>query len=322
MSKRKTSIIITDNLDEHPAALAWSQLGADLQKLEAIEVIRDINSSKNPVFRLVGAAENGTSVIAKKAQQARALIESFIYENVLDNLSKTTLHYYGCVEAADQTSWIFIEDSRGNPFSLKNDRHVALAIDWLAELHTSVARLDCLPDRGLEYYHTLLISAHNAIMLNISNKALREQDRELLASIIYRYEYLMQQWDVVHTLYEQMPKGLIHGDFKPKNLRVRKNFHDDTLMVFDWEYAGWGLPGIDMWMLSHEEYWVNIRDHWHDVTLEQAAQLTHLGKLLWCLSAINWATASLPYDWLETLLEKMRVYDVLLAEAIHAIYPR
>ncbi len=319
MSKRKTSIIVKDKLDEHPAALAWSQLGADLKKLEAIEVIRDIDSSKNPVFRLMGVGENGNSVIAKKAQQTNAMTERCIYENVLSSLSKATLHYYGYVEAANQTSWIFIEDSCGNPFSFKNDEHVALAIEWLAELHTSATRHDCLPDRGLEYYYTLLVSAHNVILQNLSNIALREQDRELLGSIIYRYDYLMHQWDMVQTLYEQMPKGLIHGDFKPKNLRVRKNSYENTLLVFDWEDAGWGLPGIDMWKLHLEDYWGKIRDHWHDVTFKHVVLLSHLGKLLWCLSAIDWATTCLPYQWLETQMDKMRIYEERLAEAIHAI---
>jgi len=319
MKKQKTPIIIKDNINEHPAVLAWSQLKAGLPKPEAIEVIRSAEKSKRPVLRLVGVGINGSSVIAKKTKRTNAMTERCIYENVLNYLSRGTLYYYGDVEVADQRYWIFIEDVRGNPFSFENVEHVSLATNWFAELHTCVPKLDCLPDRGLEYYYSHLISANNTILLNYSNSALRDGDRNLLKSIIISFDYLMHHWETVRGLYKQMPKGMIHGDFKTKNLQVRRDSHGVSLVVFDWEDSGWGLPGIDMWRLNHKDYWIKVRDHWRDISFEHVMQLSNLGKLFWCLAAIDWVAVNLAYQWIEKPMERLMFYKSNLDSAIKEI---
>jgi len=308
--------MITNNLCEHPAVKAWSLLNSNFLIPETIEEIRDMNASKAYVLRLVGAGENGSSVIAKNTHTSKAMIEWFIYENALISLSKTTLHCYGYLKDKNNKSWIFIEDAGGISFSFSNIHHASLAIDWLAELHTSVPQLENMPDRGLGYYYSMLIDAHNKIMTYLSDNAFRDEDINLLRTIVFQLEYLKYRWPSVHSLYEQMPKGMIHGDFRAKNLRIRSDTNENILLVFDWEFAGWGLPGIDMYRLDPENYWLKVRDHWSNTTFENVIQLSSLGKLLSCLNAINWESTSLGNDDLDKTLENMKVYKLYLADAI------
>jgi hypothetical protein len=321
MSKQRPPIVIADNLDEHPAILAWSQLEVNLPRPQTIEVIRGINTSKAQVFRLIGAGDNESSVIAKRTDKSIIDAEKYIYDEALTYLSKKSLHCYGHVESAGALPWIFIEDAGGSPFSFSNELHTSLAIDWLVELHTSVPKLNCLPDRGLEHYYSCFLSGHDSILLNLSNPALRNQDRKLLRSIISLYKMILQKWDLLNALYVQMPKCFIHGDFKARNLRVRSDSQENTLMVFDWADAGWGLPGIDMWKVSLEDYWVRVRDHWRELTFEKAAQLSELGKLLWCFTAIDWEAKSLACQELEHSMIRIRDYEERLSSAIREISP-
>jgi len=318
MSKLKTPIIITDHLHEHPAIIAWRKLGLSSKEPKEISLLKKHNKSN--VFLLNGIGPHGKSIIAKKAPLSTAMLERFIYENVLSCMSKTTLNYYGHIEAEDQTCWIFIEDANGNPFSFKNIYHTSLAIDWLTELHTCVPRLDCLTVRGIEYYFSHLITAHDAIISNLSNQALCDADIRLLKSIISHLQYIRHRWDIICKLYEQMPKGFIHGDFTAKNLRVRSDNHRSALFVFDWELAGWGLPGIDMWRLGPEDYWLRVRNHWNNIALENIVQLSNLGKLLRCVNAIEWASHSLRSNWLASTIRNMQSYKVRLDSAIPVIF--
>ena len=43
-----------------------------------------------------------------------------------------------------------------------------------------------------------------------------------------------------------MPRTFIHGDFAPKNMRVRAGPGGSTLLCFDWGSAGWGVPAADL----------------------------------------------------------------------------
>ena len=315
MSKLKTPIIITENLDEHPAVIAWSLLRPDLPKPKTIEVIKP-NKSKSFVLRLLGVGENDCSVIAKQTEESIAMIERSIYENALRYLSKATIRYYGHIKTGANSSWIFTEDIGGSPFSYNNIQHISLAIEWLVELHTAVPKLDCLSDRGLDSYHSHLISAYDTITLNLGNSALSNKDIALLKSIISHFDFLRQRWDRIYTLYEQMPKGFIHGDFKVENLCVRSSNNENALFVFDWEFAGWGLPGIDMWRLNIENYWLKVRTFWQDITFEEIKQIANLGKLLWCLSAIDWVTKSLAYEWIDKPMCRIKFYEEHLSAAI------
>lgn len=318
MSRHKTLQMITENVEAHPAVRAWSRLRAGLPHPEAIELLRKENS-KTPVVRLVRIGRDGTSVIAKKAGFARAMVEKTMYENATPRLSLTTLRYFGCVEAEDNSFWIFTEDAGDSPFSFKDDRHRALAVQWLAALHTSVPKRDCFPDRGIGYYRARMTSAREKIMVNMDNTAVRGDDRALLQTTASRLDLIAQRWERIRDLNAQMPQGLIHGDFKARNLRVRDDADRSALLVFDWEESGWGLPGIDMWRLDPGSYWLNVREHWPGMTRENVLCLSSLGKLLWCLKAIDWEAGNLASVWVEETMDCLRVYEDHVRDAVQHI---
>lgn len=317
MSRKRNLDVITDRLDAQPVVRAWTALHPDLHKPVAIEPIRSPDSSKCHVVRLVGSGINGSSVIAKKADPSTAMVEVPIYEQVLCHQSIKTIQYYGSAHDEDASFvWIFTEDAGTQSFSFKNELHASLAIEWLAELHASVPRLVCVPDRGIGYYHERLLSGHQRILLNLSNPALNQEDTVMLESIVSNFELLKERWSRVLACYEHLPKCFIHGDFKPKNLRVRSDGPRHELLVFDWEMAGWGSPGIDMWKLNVQDYWLNIREHWPAFSLEDAVSLQSLGKLLRSLHALDWESMSLPYAWLDRSLAHMKIYNMRLSSAI------
>lgn len=320
MDRRKEQETETHNLDVHPAVRAWLQLDGNRSLPGAIQRIRGMDAH-TAVFRLVGIGSNNRAVIAKKAELSKCITECYIYENALAYLSGKNLRCYGYVETADRDCWMFMEDVGGSRFSFRNDRHASLATNWLAELHTVVPKLEGLADRGLEYYRSRLIHARRMIVSNWHNPALRDPDRVLLKSILANFEYILRRWESIAAVYDRMPKGLIHADFKAPNLRIGNDPAGDRLLVFDWEDAGWGLPGIDMWRLNPADYWIQVRKQWTGISFETITQLSKLGKLLWCFNAIAWQAESLRHQWLERAMIFMKAYDERLSGAIQEALP-
>lgn len=318
MGKNHNPSEIEHEISEHSAVKAWSLLNPHLPKPQKIEVIREKRLSVyGDIIRLVGVGRNGVSVIAKNYNDiSKVKIENSIYQDALNYISKTTLHYYGYIELEKNTFWVFIEDASGSPFLGNNAQHRSLAIDWLSELHTSIPKLDFLPDRGIDYYHSRLVSGRDKIIKNMFNKYLCDTDIILLKSIISQLDFLMHRWNKIYTLYEQMPKGMIHGDFKFGNMQVRNDADESILLVFDWEEAGWGLPGIDMFNFNPEKYWLRVRNHWNNTNLDTIIKLANLGKMLHFCIAIDWEAWNLAYEWLVPTIEKMKKYKMCMTDAI------
>jgi len=326
MSMKKNRRFITDQFGEHPAVKAWTTLRPDLPKPEALELIRSMNSCKSPVFKLVGSGINGSSVIAKRSDSSEAMTEISIYEQALVYLSKKTIHYYGNVKDEKESFlWFFTEDAGEHLFSFENQLHVSLATEWLADLHTSVPKLDCLPDRGVDYYHERLLSGYDEIMVGLSNPALRNVDVAILKAIIENFSLMTERWGEVHTCYDRFPKCLVHNDFEAKNLRVRQEGSRIELLVYDWADAGWGLPGIDIWKLNIHDYWAVVREHWCGMSSEDVGVLACLGRLFRQLNGIAWRAKILPhasvdsYEWLDRKMKDMQVFNMRMASAFHSI---
>jgi thiamine kinase-like enzyme len=321
MNKQKAPIRITDNLSRHPAVNALSALNPDLPQPDAIELIRYPKPYKAHIVRLVCEKENGYSIVGKGTDSSKALIEKSAYENLFKFLPYKGLQYYGYIETDNDFAWNFMEDARGIPFSFENPEHVLLAEDWLAKLHTRVPSLDCFPKLDVNFYYSRLLSGYERITANFSNSALTDSDKVALKSIISHFDILHIRRDKVTKLYEQMPKGFIHGDIKSKNMRVRSDGQESMLVVFDWEECGWGLPAIDVTRssLNLKDYWLKVRNHWQGWTFEDMLQMSNLGKLLNSLVAINWEAKSLPYQWIDKSMASMKIFEERLANLIQLV---
>src|ERR1044071_1652737 len=98
-----------ENLQEHCAVKAWSQLRPQRTEPESIEVIKLTKTSA--VYRLAGVGANSSAVIAKRCPAAAAAVERTVYEELLPQLAFPTLRCYGWVkDAPDNYCWLFVED--------------------------------------------------------------------------------------------------------------------------------------------------------------------------------------------------------------------
>ena len=94
-----------------------------------------------------------------------------------------------------------------------------------------------------------------------------------------------------------MPRALVHNDLVVKNLRVRDTPKGPTLLVFDWEFAGWGIPAADLAQsvdraASPElEVYGSILNREHsDLELRDIQAVAACGRLLRLINQISWAT--------------------------------
>src|SRR2546423_531351 len=108
--------VLTENLLEHPAVRAWSQLSCERVAPDSIQVLK--RKQKSAAYRLVGARPNGTAIIAKRCQTATARVERAIYESFLPQMPLPALACRGFVpEPEGEFCWLFLDDAGGDEYS-------------------------------------------------------------------------------------------------------------------------------------------------------------------------------------------------------------
>jgi len=324
-----TAEIIHADLLEHPAVKAWHELRPGQAAPERIEILQE--HKKSAVYRLEGVGYGGSAIIAKRCLADIAAIERAIYEEVLPNLPITALHYYGFMEEDDKSCWLFLEDAGQERFSPLIEEHRALAAQWLALMHTSAARVAAaarLPDRGPSHYLEHLRSGRDMILRHLGNPALSADDLVVLESILSQCDFLESRWDEIERECEGIPATLVHGDFRPKNIHVRTGRAGMSLFPVDWEMAGWGVPAADLAparglalapQVDIITYRTIVHECWPGLNIQALQRLVRVGWVFRRLAAINWASLDLAYEWVETALHNMRVYQAELSQAIPTI---
>jgi hypothetical protein len=66
-------------------------------------------------------------------------------------------------------------------------------------------------------------------------------------------------------------------------------------------------------------YGAMVQSFWPGVEIETLRYLAKFGTLCRLLAAIEWAAQSLAYQWVQSTMGKMNVYDSWLADAIQAL---
>jgi hypothetical protein len=300
-------------VEVHPAARAWQELQPGRVESESIETLKE--TEKSVVYRLKGVGPGGSAVIAKRCRTTTASIERTVYEDILPHLPITALHYYGCTQQDGEFCWLFLEDAGEQRYSPYSKEHCALVGRWLGLLHTSAARLAAaarLPDRGPGHYLEHLRSARHTILRYLTNPALSGDDVTVLHAIVAQCDFLESRWSQVETCCAGIPLTLVHGDFRPKNVHVRRDHGGSALFPIDWETAGWGVPAPDLAHVDLTVYWTVVRESWPTVDLQALQQLATLGKVFRRLAAMNWQSMSLE-------MASMRIYHAELSDAIQAV---
>jgi hypothetical protein len=282
----------------HPAARAWGALRAGPAP-RALEVLKE--TSKAGVYRLCGAGPDGGAVIAKRCRRPTALVERTVYEHGLPVVPAPTLRYYGFAEdEGGESAWLFVEDAAGEPYEPGRAEHRAAAARWLAALHTAPLPADLagrLPDQGPACYRAHLDGARERLLAQPDNPALGEDGRAVLRRLFACFDALAAAWGELRRRCERLPRTLVHGDFVPKNLRVRHDGAGSAVLPFDWEVAGWGPPAADLAECPDlPAYREAVRRSWPELDAVALRRLTTCGRAFRALAAASWASGDLAYE--------------------------
>jgi hypothetical protein len=321
--KRGTIEAVAADPAAHPAARAWGEFRGAPADPARIAVLKE--TGKSGVYRLQGVGPGGTAVIAKRCRREHLRAERIVYKLVLPHLGVTAPICHGFLEAGE-FSWLFLGDVGDEPCNPERPEHHLLAARWLGRLHATAPGLPALarlPDRGPRHYLEHLQSARRAIRGSWANPALTADDRSVLAAVLSRLDQVEARWGPVEAFCATMPQTLVHGDFVPKNLRLRAGPGGTAVLPLDWETAGRGVPAADLaWFVKHpaEEsfaaYGLIVREAWRHVGYEEVRRLARVGYVFRLLAAVSWSSVGLTGDWLEKPLRHLRSYQAYLTEAL------
>ena len=152
----------------------------------------------------------------------------------------------------------------------------------------------------------------------------RGDELAVLETIIAQCDLLERRWRRVEKCCEGIPSTLVHGDFRPKNARVRIDPAGVTLFALDWEMAGWGVPAADLWQVDIGAYWSVVRECWPmpgtRLRVSRAMErLANVGNLFRWLAAISWDSTRLEYGGVGKTIAGMRIYQAELSTALDAL---
>ncbi|HVH66759.1 MAG TPA: ATP-binding cassette domain-containing protein [Gemmatimonadales bacterium] len=319
-------------LRSHPAVRAWCELHPSAEPVQLTPL--RFKKRKSSVYRLEGAGPGGAAVIAKRCPKAVGLVERTVYGDLLPRVAVPSLRYYGFLEDHDtEWCWLFIEEAQGADYSNLIPEHRVRAGRWLGTVHTGAADATDgarLPDGGPARYRRILGALQDTIRRSIDNPVFSPDDVVLLERLLARLDDLAGQWRRVEEICAGVPATLVHGDFNGRNIRLRTEAGDATVVVFDWEVAGWGVPAVDLAQVTVPTsqlcaapdiptYWSSARERWPMLSLEACWRLAHCGTLFRTLAAMSWNADDLANDWAHACLTDMRLYAAELDGALERL---
>jgi thiamine kinase-like enzyme len=328
--------ILRENLLEHPSVRAWSVTGPKRVEPGSIAVIKPwmknamFGTYKSGVYRLEGVGLGGSAVIAKRCPRLTAAVERLMYEEFLPQLPLPTLACYGSVDEPDgESCWLFLEEAIGQRYSPLNPEHRALAARWLAAVHT-VGRdpgwKTRLPDRGPEQYLRMLRSCRAKVHEQFTNPSLPSDCAPVLQTVAEQCDLLEAHWSELESICQMMPRSIFHGDFVVKNLCVRRAADGLQLLVFDWEYSGWGAPSTDLVQFTGHTaspdlaiYRSCLQNGPTQPDDTQVRGLAECGRLFRVVETMYWACLGLVPEtplWLLKPISELRIYSQRMAQAL------
>lgn len=288
----------------HPVVQAWKQLCPTGIVPDRIIRLKGKTKKVRGVYCLEGVGPRGSAVVAKCAKSTtKGRVEILTYERLLPELPVTTLRYYGCIKAVDNTDskgqeeavdWLFVEHAGDERYSPHLSEHRALAAHWLAAVHTAEipTHVEALlpkrpPTEHLRSVRRLIAYIERTVRAGI----LRTDSRTIFESILKSCQFVEGQWSLIAELCDQVPRTLVHGDFHEKNIFLRRSSDSAKVLAFDWESAAIGVPVFDLGCSTLESgycqdpdtaaYVMAVRDHWPSVDATTVRRLANVGKALW-----------------------------------------
>jgi len=161
---------------------------------------------------------------------------------------------------------------------------------------------------------------------HLSNPSLSSEGAVVLQTVAEQCDVVEAHWSELEMICQMMPQTLLHGDFVIKNLRVRPAADGPQLLVFDWEYAGWGAPGTDLAQftggmaspdLAVYRCCLNVSSMMQGDA--QVEQLANCGRLFRMVNTMYWASLGMvagPPDFLLQPISELAIYSKRMARAL------
>ena len=330
MSKTVTTEVLPESLPDHRAVQAWSQLRPDHVKPTGIEILK-LTERKSAVYRLRGIGPDGEDVIAKRCRLATAEVERMIYQELLPRVSGPALRCYGFLKESEENfCWLFLEDALGEVYSPELPQHRALAGRWLGEVHLALAADDFkarLPDRGLGHFLGLLRRCRAKVREILG--AVPGDDARTLRALEAHCEALESHWSDMESICGVLPPTLVHDDFAIKNVRIQSSSSGLGLLVFDWEYAGWGASAVDLAQFIYhvvspdlDAYCSVLKGSYPHLDEPTILRVAGCGTLLRLVDSMHWATTwmgSGDYTFLAKGVDALRNFEPKLIKQLRAM---
>ncbi len=304
------------DISDHPAVLAWNRLNAEPGDAGEISLLK--KRFKSTIYQIKGLAPTDSSIVAKNCRREVAAHERVIYEEILRCLPVTSPRYYGFVEGDGDYDWLFLEYVEGERYSRERQDHSALAGRWLGLLHTSgerVAGATRLPDLGPSHYLAHLRNARGKLCGNLKHLNLPPGDLAVVHAVILQCNFLESRWSQIEQWCDRMPRTLVHGDFKPRNVVIRTANDGPALLPFDWEASGWGVPAEDLAYIDLVAYHAVVKCYWPHVSVQDLQCMKIVGRIFRGLSEFCWESVKFGPNW-EVSAVKLQIYQARMAEAI------
>jgi aminoglycoside phosphotransferase (APT) family kinase protein len=268
-------------------------------------------------------------VVAKRCPRAVGALEHRVYTELLPELHVSTPRCHGWL-GEGESSWLFVEDAGTMRFDGGDAAHRACALDWLARLHSMSMRLvppAQLPDRGVARHLALLREARQLIHRSQGNPVLSEQDHEALRAVLATCDLAEANWGRFEAVCAAMPVAYVHGDFRPKNLFLRADGAELTLLPIDWEYSGWSIPALDLGslLLEHGEpaelssYRAALEPLVPGLGEAELWTWVCAGRAMRAVSSIHWTRNALSHPYVEKPLNDLHLYCGALERAFEAL---
>jgi ATP-binding cassette subfamily B protein len=292
---------------------AWRSLGSSRPAPQRVEVLKKLFAEPE-VCRLHGCGPGGVDLVAKRC--AADSIEPVVYERALAAIPGFAPALHGVALANDEGHcWLFLEDVRGGTYTPGSPADRELAARWLEALYATTSQMPLgkmLPERGPAYYRDRLRSGIEGMARAQDNRGVEPEGRALLAAAIERCLLLDREWERVEPLLEGIPPGLVHGDLVAKNVRLRGLPTAPSLVAFDWEAAGWGVPVTDLAVFA-------VHDRWQGNPWPFQGPALTVGRVFRQVASIDWEGERLCSTWPRRGLKNLACYHRRLGDGMRAL---
>src|SRR3990172_9200830 len=236
--KKRKIVVLLDDLEGHPAFLAWKCICPASAPPASIEMLKT-KKKKCAVYRLRGVTGAGGPVIVKQRGIGELSGEARIYTDVFPALFLPMVDCYGYLEDFNGDSWLFLEDAGELRYSPEIPAHCALAIRWMACLHSTPTKVvSNLRDSGPAYFRSVLGEARQNVRSSLAHPSIEDSFIGSFEALLDHMNVIENRWAHIEQACSGVAKTLVHGDFAPRNVRVRGAGDDAHLLVIDWELAG------------------------------------------------------------------------------------